>query len=404
VIKSLDLNTATRWGLNLLALLGTIVALHLAESIVIPTIIALFLTAMLWPAARWMSRRLRFSWAFACLVAVAGLVVINILVTLGLFLAVPKLLQDLPDLRSEEGQAQMYHKFREQVGTIAPLDNEYLPEKPENSRVFQYVKDTLASSYLTDALVKTAVYANLWFWEWVLIMFLVIFMLVEGPMLSRRIVDVFGPSRNAKNKAVLALSDMAHHVRAYLVWRTVINFGMGVLVGLIYHYVFGLKQAWTWAVLTGVLFYVPYLGPLAAGVFPVIEAFFTHTPLSALAVVVIYTVLITVEGYLLVPVVMGHSLELNATTVMLACLFWDLVWGLPGLFLAMPLMAAIKAVCTNVPEWHAWANLMSTDRAALTLPKTVMDISLPALEESQIMRIDDLKAGAKPAQPTERPK
>ena len=55
-----------------------------------------------------------------------------------------------------------------------------------------------------------------------------------------------------------------------------------------------------------------------------------------------------------------HGDELNATTVILACLFWELVWGAPGLFLAMPLMAAIKAICQHVPDWEAWANLMGT--------------------------------------------
>src|ERR1051325_4290654 len=57
---------------------------------------------------------------------------------------------------------------------------------------------------------------------------------------------------------------------------------------------------------------------------------------------------------------MGRSMELNATTVMLACLFWELVWGTLGLFLAMPLMAALKAICYHVPGWRPWANLMST--------------------------------------------
>jgi hypothetical protein len=46
--------------------------------------------------------------------------------------------------------------------------------------------------------------------------------------------------------------------------------------------------------------------------------------------------------------------------VMLACLFWELVWGAPGLFLAMPLMAAIKTVLYHMPGMRPWANLMST--------------------------------------------
>ena len=50
-------------------------------------------------------------------------------------------------------------------------------------------------------------------------------------------------------------------------------------------------------------------------------------------------------------------------TVMLACLFWELVWGSPGLFLAMPLMAAVKAVCVNTEGWQSWGHLMGSEPA-----------------------------------------
>jgi len=46
---------------------------------------------------------------------------------------------------------------------------------------------------------------------------------------------------------------------------------------------------------------------------------------------------------------------------MLACLFWELVWGATGLFLAMPIMAGVKSICTHVPGWWQWANLMSSE-------------------------------------------
>jgi predicted PurR-regulated permease PerM len=153
---------------------------------------------------------------------------------------------------------------------------------------------------------------------------------------------------------------MAYQIRAYLVWRTIINFGMGAFLGIVYQ-VLGLKLAWTWALLTAVLWYIPYLGPIAAGVPPILDAFVTcDTPWIAVGILSFYTVFVVLEGYVVVPVVMGRSMEMNATTVMLACLFWELVWGSPGLFLAMPLMAAVKAVCHHVPDWRPWANLMSS--------------------------------------------
>jgi hypothetical protein len=90
---------------------------------------------------------------------------------------------------------------------------------------------------------------------------------------------------------------------------------------------------------------------------------------------------------------MGRSMEMNATTVMLACLFWDLVWGLPGLFLAMPLMAALKAVCAHVPGWGIWANLMSTSKAEVVVePKKPIPPSIDSLEDTQLLTAPEVAA------------
>jgi hypothetical protein len=56
-------------------------------------------------------------------------------------------------------------------------------------------------------------------------------------------------------------------------------------------------------------------------------------------------------------------MDLNATTVIVSCLFWDFVWGIAGLFLAMPLMAAVKAVCVNTEGWQSWGHLMGSEPA-----------------------------------------
>lgn len=354
----------TRWGLNFISLLAAIVALRLGETVFIPTVLGLLLAALLWPTVLSLHHALRVPWGLACFVSVLGLVVLNIAVTLGFALSITKTLQQLPNpsAESEARQEQLYRRFRTQLERVSPvpLDHDLFPEHAQDSTVFQYVKQSLRSPYVTEALLKLLYYANNWMWQWVLVMFILLFLLLEGRMLSRRVAEIFGPRPEAETRAVKALSDMAFQVRNYLVWRTLINIFLGLLVGLVY-YLLGLKQPWTWALLTGVMCYVPYLGPIVAGVPPILDALLScPTAWYALGVFGFYLVVITLEGYVIVPVVMGRSMELNATTVMLACLFWDLVWGLPGLFLAMPLMAALKAVCYHVPGLRPWANLMST--------------------------------------------
>src|SRR5262249_2638781 len=158
--------------------------------------------------------------------------------------------------------------------------------------------------------------------------------LMEGRMLTRRVVEIFGPSAEVQSKVVQVLVEMSKAISSFLKWRTIINIFLAAVVGAVYQFL-GLKQAWTWALLTGVLCYIPDLWPIVAGAPPLLDALI-NCPSAWYALVVLgfYTAVIIIEGYFIVPLLMGRHMDLNATTVMLACLFWDLVWGIPGLFLA----------------------------------------------------------------------
>jgi len=139
---NLNLTTATRIGLNILALLAAIVALRLGESIFVPLVMP-----CCWPPS--FGRRpptellLRLPWPVACIGAVMVLVVLNLVVMVGFVVAVPRLLQDLP--QDADRQQELYDKFRtrlEQVSPV-PLDPQYFPPGAEDSEAFKYVQKTL---------------------------------------------------------------------------------------------------------------------------------------------------------------------------------------------------------------------------------------------------------------------
>ncbi|MGK4277408.1 AI-2E family transporter, partial [Escherichia coli] len=83
-----------------------------------------------------------------------------------------------------------------------------------------------------------------------------------------------------RSKVAETLTEMTRAVRTYLIWRTLINFVLAIVVGLVYHEM-GLHQAWTWAMLTAILNYIPYLGPIVAGVPPILDAFVHVSPWAA---------------------------------------------------------------------------------------------------------------------------
>lgn len=387
----MNLTLAARIGLNLVALLGGVIVLRLGAPIFLPLIFAIFLATILWPSAVRLHRFYRLPWPAACTAAVAALLLFNLVVVAGFLLSVPRLLQNVPT--NQEDQIAAYQSLRRQVIRLSPFKpdeapaaakaderkettivNEYLPEDPYKSQLFITAKKTLEGEYLIQAVLTAGSYVSSYLWQFILVLFILLFVLMEGRMLSRRVVEVFGPSRDVQGKVVSALSAMSKVVRDFLVWRTIINIGLAVVVGLVYQ-ALGLRQAWVWALLTGVLCYIPYIGPIIAAGPPLLDAIINTSGWVVLAVLVFYTAIIIFEGYVIVPLLMGRHMDLNATTVMLACLFWELVWGVPGLFLAMPLMGAIKAICEHVPGWQPWANLLSArDVTPPAIPAPPIDL------------------------------
>jgi predicted PurR-regulated permease PerM len=360
---NINLSAATRIGLNVLALLGVAVALYLGQTIFIPVTISALLAVILWPAASWLHRRLKFPWFLACLTVILGLIVVNIGVFVGFALAVPSIMQELPNPRDPEKLKEIYTNARDSLGSVAPNSTDrILPRNPDDSNVYNYTRQLLDGRYVTDQLIALSKIAGTWLLQSVIILFILLFLLLEGQFLADRIKAIFGRSTVTQGQVAKALAGMAEAIRSYLIWRTLVNIGLGLFLGLIYS-LMGLRQPWTWALFTAILCYVPYIGTIIAGIPPILDALIHGSPLDAAIILVFYTIVVTVEGYLIVPLVMGRSMDLNATTVMIACLFWDLVWGFPGLFLAMPIMAGIRAVCLHTPGLRPWAYLMSTERS-----------------------------------------
>jgi hypothetical protein len=128
-----------------------------------------------------------------------------------------------------------------------------------------------------------------------------------------------------------------------------------------------------------------------AGVPVMLDAFVFCEPAMAFGLLIFYIVIVTFEGYVVVPIVMGRHMELNATTVMIACLFWELVWGTTGLFLAMPLMAAVRTICRHVPDWEPFANLMGTHELPYKRDGVVRGAPFgPSIDDTAVMTGEDL--------------
>src|SRR5207253_5824570 len=96
----------------------------------------------------------------------------------------------------------------------------------------------------------------------------------------------------------------------------------------------------TW---TGIAELIPYLGPWLAATPAVVYALVQH-PISALWVALLFLGIQQLEGHIVVPKVMGHSLRLHPLLVIFGLLAGGEIYGFPGILVALPLLAAARAV------------------------------------------------------------
>jgi AI-2 transport protein TqsA len=211
---NLNLSSATRIGLNVLALLGAAVALYLGQSIFIPVTISALLAVLLWPAASWLTRKFKLPWFLSCLSVILLLVVANLAVFAGFALAVPSIMQELPNPRDPEQLKGIYAKARESLGSVAPgAVDRILPSDPDSSNVYNYTRQLLDGRYVTDQIVSLSKIAGAWLMQSVIIIFILLFLLLEGQFLADRIKAIFGRNTLTQTNVANALAGMAEAVR-----------------------------------------------------------------------------------------------------------------------------------------------------------------------------------------------
>jgi predicted PurR-regulated permease PerM len=337
----------------IIAVLAVIAALYLLRMILVPVAVALVLACMLSPVAgffrRWFPIGPAGALALFLLLLMGGLYVAS-LTAEGLLRAT----QTLPaDIERLAGQVST------RISDLA-RDHPYLrPVLPEPGTIDR-LGDT-NSALLIEKLSAGLSDFSIWVVQGFIILVLVIFLLVESPMLTNKVIRFFAQTTGEVEKANAMLTAVTRKIREYLVARTLINLGLGLVVSLglwslnvHFALILGLVAALT--------NFVPYIGQIVGGALPTAIALGqTGSIGDALLVAALYLAVVGIEGYIVTPLVMGRSLDLNGTTVLIACLFWGYLWGLIGLILAMPITVSLKLVFQTVPELNRWAELMSLD-------------------------------------------
>lgn len=203
----------------------------------------------------------------------------------------------------------------------------------------------------------------------VLVILFVGFLFAERIWFTTKLQSLFGDVGQAE-KVERIISSIIHRVNYYLLVKTLVSVVTGLMVYGVALF-FDLDLAAALGILTFVLNYIPSIGSIVATVLVALVAYVQIADGTlTLLIFLIVGVIQFVNGNIIDPMLMGRTLRVSSFGIIISLAFWAAVWGIPGMFLAVPIMVALMIVCSHVPGLRSIAVLLSREG----LPETDSDL------------------------------
>ncbi|MGJ3263896.1 MAG: AI-2E family transporter [Salinarimonas sp.] len=338
------LSRSVAFSIHVCALVLGAGALYVAQDLILPLALAVLATLTLSPIVRSLARRGIAEWLtapllVAAVVGVLGLVAYTLSYPLSDWLArAPQIGWEIErELRALRASFAAVEQASEQVDALTGAE-----AAPGVEEVVVREGGFLASasSGLLGGLATVGVAA-----------LLTVFLLASGDRIYERIVHVM-PTFHDKRTAVEIGRAIERSISTYLLTIALINTGLGIVVGLVLWAV-GMPTPALFGAMATLLNFMPYIGAILGVAITAAVSVVTFDGLGAtLAPPLVYLACTTLEGNVVTPLILGRRLELNAVAILLGVAAMGWLWGAVGVFLAVPLLVAVKTVCDHLPSWR----------------------------------------------------
>lgn len=324
-------------GIFIFLLLGT---LYIARTFLLPVFTALFLAYALLPSVNFLVRvhipRILASAVvvLTTFLALSCLFIYLLAPALDLIDKVPRSLDKLHELnRMVDGPLSRVNKASEEIEKITkPEDgNEEMEVRLEEAGL----GETLIG--LTPLFVATVLSVFL----------LVFFALAFSETILSKMVEA-APDQRRKKTTVAVARSVEHSVSRYLATVTLINAGLGGVVGGLL-YLLGFDDPVFWGFIAALFNFVPYLGAMAGVGFLAAASLIAGATIQEILLYPsVYLLCTVIEGNFVTPIILGRSFSVNPVFIILALLFLGWLWGVVGAVLAVPILITImKAAETS---------------------------------------------------------
>ena len=337
-----------RLALVLLAILLISMFMVEGRQIIIPLFFSVLFAFVLLPLTKWLEHLIS-KWLAAFISILLFLVFIaGVIYFLGV--QVVEFSRDLP-LLGQKIQDWVFHLQNMiarhfQVDASAQLD------------YFQKSTDRIITE--ASIIAQNLVLAISGFAIWTIFVFIfTYFILTHRGLLKRFLVALFTESNQPRVYEIV--SETRYLAKNYILGLLVEMLVVGVLnVSLLL--LFGIRYAMLLGVLAAVLNIIPYLGIYTATALAAIITLSNSSSANAIIVIITLLAVHFVDANLLLPNIVGRRVKMNPLITIVAVLVGNIMWGIPGMFLFIPLVGFMKIIFERVDSLKPWALLMGTEK------------------------------------------
>jgi predicted PurR-regulated permease PerM len=318
----------------------------------IPFVLAILISFLLVPAASYLDRK-RIPYILSNIIILSGFVVVLSLLFFIFYGALISISSSIPFYMS---------KYRNFVYTISNNISNYfnfdIIEKAKDFTVSQIFEIISPSSMVNT--INRSVGSIISLLSQMLLLFLFLFFIISTRrVLISKVYLFFHAKRSSRNSHFIVLQKISTQIQTYLFLKTLISIGTGVLFGLS-AFLMGLDFPVIWGFIGFVFNFIPTLGPIAASVPPTILAFLQFDNfLWAFLTSIFMSAIQFISGNFVEPMILGNRLNLNILAILLSLLLWGFIWGIPGMFLSVPIIAALNIVFRNIQKFNDLSEILS---------------------------------------------
>ena len=370
-MKNISLPFYTKLAMVLFSIICLGYLAILGQTILAPLLTSFLLALLLLPMSNFMERKWRFKRSIASIISV----VLMIAVIGGILLFLANQLTDLwKDWPLLQHQAESsFYDIQHWISRTFHVNTQ---------KQIDYLKDSASSAVATSATVigATLLTVSSTFLFLFFLLLFTFFILNYRRVLFNFLTSVFEERHTQK------VSEILRHIQ-YIIKKYITGLFLQMFVVTILMiftlWILNIKYAVLLGLISGIFNIVPYIGIFTALLISVLITFATAGAGKVLLVVIAFVSIHTLDGNVLMPLIVGSKVKINALFAFIGIVVGEMIWGISGMFLCIPYMAMLKIIFDKVDQLKPWGTLLGGEDKPLKKRRVYRITKKIKLEEQE---------------------